>query len=147
MASVRDPIDRLLSLYNYVNHNVRHPNHARLEGVDFSDFALNQPWNRQCSYLSSEKCSAFDLISRPNVNFIALEDSVDFFARFFEQEHGEYWRPDRRNVTEVKTDRPIVVRDHIDPELSNLLSERHADDLMLYSLVKAKTGFNIRVEY
>ena len=147
VASIPDPIDRLISLHNYSNQSLHHPNHARMEGVDFSMFALNQPSNQQCSYLSSEKCSAFDLISRPNINFIALEDSVDFFARLFEQEYGEYWRPDCRNVTEVKTDRLIAVRDHIEPELSNLLSESRADKLMLYSLAKAKMGFNIRVEY
>jgi len=136
VASVRDPVDRIISLYNYIMVNEFHPSHQLLKNIKFDEFALTQPSNQQVSYLSGADQDVFELMARPNFRITALENSVRFFATLFSEEYGQYWDATPRNETRPKVGQSLVTRGQIDLALDKELIVRNAHDLQLYNQVR-----------
>lgn len=61
-TSVREPIDRIISLYNYIRLSPRHPNHASTMKMSLSEFALLVPANFQYHYLALNSLESIDSI-------------------------------------------------------------------------------------
>jgi hypothetical protein len=59
---VREPIDRIISLYNYIKLSPRHPNHASTMKMSLNEFALLVPANFQYHYLALNSLESIDSI-------------------------------------------------------------------------------------
>lgn len=51
LSSVRDPIDRMVSLYNFIANRPRHPEHDLVQTMEIQDFIAECPANAQLRYL------------------------------------------------------------------------------------------------
>lgn len=73
-ASVRNPIDRIISLYNYIKNSPHHPNHFRTMKLSLSEFALLEPANFQYHYLALHSSESIHSI-QSRIEIYPTEDS------------------------------------------------------------------------
>lgn len=81
-ALVRDPVDHVLSYWNYVNTNYKHPFHQKALQMSFQEFVENANQNQQCKFISgrSDACYAIDTINQEYDLVLPLK----YYNQFFE---------------------------------------------------------------
>ncbi|WP_426415785.1 sulfotransferase family 2 domain-containing protein [Aestuariirhabdus sp. LZHN29] len=82
ITSVRDPIDRLLSLYNYVLVNEHHPNHNAHQSFDPKEFVFSQQENFQFKFLELRRGMTVDDLFAC-ISIFPMEKSLTLFHSFF----------------------------------------------------------------
>jgi hypothetical protein len=87
ITSVRDPIDRLISMYNYIYYNSRHPKHDEIQNIKYEDFVLSQPRNGQYSFLEMEPSLDIDSLFETVVIF-PIENSIKGFTKVLNNYSG-----------------------------------------------------------
>ena len=80
LTAVRDPIDRIISLYNYVSNYEVHPGYERVRKLDPVNYLKWQEPNFQFNFLSpDESTTTVDELSH-HVQIIPMEKSIERFA-------------------------------------------------------------------
>jgi hypothetical protein len=82
ITSVRDPVTRILSLYNYIAYNEEHPDHESIKNTSPIDFIMHEPANYQFNFLKPGAKSTLDDIYRI-VDVFPIESSIEKFTSFF----------------------------------------------------------------
>ncbi|WOT06298.1 sulfotransferase family 2 domain-containing protein [Shewanella youngdeokensis] len=77
ITSIREPMERLISQYNYTKLNKKHPHYHRIQNVEIEQYLLNQPCNQQSTFLAIDNVNVVGNISVCNV-----ENSIPFFANY-----------------------------------------------------------------
>ena len=133
ITAVRDPLERLVSQYNYMRVNEQHPDHLKFLSTPLSDYLLSQVGNQQVSFLSFE-----DKIRKEDIELFPIESSVENFAAFLENESGKYInRIDPRNRTsDIAGERTLSSLDDLPNDLILELQEKHLKDIALYHLAQ-----------
>jgi hypothetical protein len=80
ITSVRDPIDRLISMYNYIFYNPRHPKHDETQKIEYEDFVLSQPCNGQHRFLKMYPTFDIDKLFKA-VEIFPIENSIKGFTK------------------------------------------------------------------
>lgn len=133
LSFLRDPVDRLISLYNYVLSNPRlvPEESARAQRIGPERFIRQQEANAQTAYLAHPAPAdiAWQIMIAP------VERAAETCGQALRRVTGKPV-PDaalpRRNVSSG-TDTPgTITRSDLDPQLLEALHERHARDLALY---------------
>jgi hypothetical protein len=83
-TSVRDPIDRLISMYNYIRIRRFHPRHRKLTKLSLEDFILNEPENYQFTSLKIDQSDNVQSIIK-RVDVFPIEKSVKGLRLFLER--------------------------------------------------------------
>ncbi|MFT4851512.1 MAG: hypothetical protein ACI83B_004078 [Sediminicola sp.] len=133
ITAVRDPLERLVSQYNYIRVNAEHPDHTKFLTVPLLGYMFAQPANQQVSFLSFE-----DEIRKDDIELFPIESSVENFAAFLENESGKYInRIDPRNRTsDIAGERTLSSLDDLPNDLILELQEKHLKDIALYHLAQ-----------
>jgi hypothetical protein len=113
LAAVRDPVDRIISLFNYIRVNEEHRRHYELIGLGlegFLQFCKNQPSNFQYDFLKKSDIDTVDSILDNNIVF-SIFDSIKGFS----------------SVLSLLSGLP-----EIEYKKANVTSDKHSTNLTLY---------------
>ena len=92
LSSVREPVSRLISLYNYVSLNERHPRHREVLAMTPIEYLTSTPSNIQSKYLAPSKDATTEDIFNV-MQVFPVEDSIPGFVSYitetFNAEVGE----------------------------------------------------------
>jgi hypothetical protein len=133
ITSVRDPLERLISQYNYMRVYEKHPGHTKHLSTTLSDYLLSQVGNQQVSFLSFG-----DEISIDDFELFPIETAVENFAAFLENETGKYIdRVNPRNrSSDMAGEHTLSSVDDLSNDVILELQEKHLKDLALYHLAQ-----------
>ncbi|MFT6906956.1 MAG: hypothetical protein ACJAS1_003629 [Oleiphilaceae bacterium] len=131
LATVRDPIDRIISLYNYVCVYKEHPRHSWMLKQDPIEFIKSKPANFQFQYLTENKNG--DRCLPNGIEIFSMHDSILMFKSRLEAFSGEKLEvPALMNqFGDFESDFNFFRKDKISSEDMELLTEKHRLDLEL----------------
>jgi hypothetical protein len=145
LSSVRDPIDRIISLFNYIRAEPMHPNYSKMKNKgydDFLQFCRQQTANFQFNYLRKSIEDTVENIINESLVF-SLEDSIKGFSKTLSILSGiDEKIYERTNVTADKVSDGFISysREDIPQALLQELQEKNSIDTELYQ--KAKLSFD-----
>ena len=139
MSFVRDPIDRLVSLYNYVCSNPLHLRHETVRQMDRRDFILENQGNEQSDFLAAAGVSPAWKVLISAVDDL-MPSCSEVASELFHREVPPEAFGKRENMTtdflrNVPDFRPMK-RSDIPADLLGELKQRHSNDLALYRILK-----------
>lgn len=149
ISAVREPIDRIVSLFNYIRANKRHPPHqnfAPLGLIGFVNFCKTQSPNYQYNFLkSSSNESVSDILS--SVVTFSLESSITGYSRSLSLISGkEEVNYPKVNVTaDRNSEYELFTRADIPEDLLSEIMSSHSLDYELYN--KSKLDFDRKIQY
>ncbi len=131
LSFVRDPIDRLVSLYNFIRVTPRHRLHDEVRAMSAEDFLMSEPANVHLDFLTpdgaSPKCkvllAAVDHLAETGAELASELTGQDIGVEAFQKRHNEGRRDE--GVT------PLTRAD-LSGEALQKLKQRHAEDAALY---------------
>jgi hypothetical protein len=143
---IRNPLDRMLSLYNYVTTFPAHRHHAKVKDMDIEQFyryldSINDPEikNFQCGLVTGHESREFEVAKRfiDEKYFLAAplertEEFLDLLSRRMGWPNGagEY---QVRNVSPKST-----TKDTVDARVRDMLLEWNSEDMKLYEHVRER---------
>lgn len=142
-TSVRDPIDRMISVFNFALGTKEHPKHDAAQSSDAFEFLMNLPENYQ-----SERLGFGDIFGDlpalfSNVNCLPLDRSTQMLKQYLEQSQGKpIGEQSPKNVTSQRYPglaNRFVNRDSFSLEQLERLQERHRKDITLYTAAQEKS--------
>jgi len=138
ITAVRNPIDRVISLYNYVSHNRKHPNHLVMKNKSPIEFITEQKLNFQYNFLKFPNSDGLDAIFE-SITVFSIENSIAEFANFFQQElNFDVGRTEIKNTTvSIAGGRKLFSMNDIPVEVLKQLEEKHYLDMSLYRHAKS----------
>jgi len=134
---VRDPIERMVSLYNYMNKFEKHPFHNEIKKISFEDFLLERDRNFQCKMLGIDYWGSLNEIVK-NVDVIDIERSNEYFFNLFKTKFN-YNLPikEKANITAIEYGSDnLKMKKDISPQVLKILHEKNKLDFELYNIAK-----------
>ena len=133
ITSVRNPIDRVISLYNYVSHNRKHPNHLAMKTKSPIDFISEQKRNFQYHFLEFPNAGGLEDIYKSVVVY-SMEHSIEAFSTFFmEDMNFDVGPTEIKNTTaSIAGAEKLFSMDDIPSDILLKLQEKHNLDMLLY---------------
>lgn len=138
ITSVRNPIERLISLYNYIKLNKWHPENAMYMKFPLTDFLIESEPNFQFNFLKTEELCSIDKVLE-KIHVCQIEASISQFSSFFKTALGiDVGSVDVRNRTidsfpDVKE---FASLSDLSPDFISKLTKKHALDFSLYELAR-----------
>ena len=131
LSFVRDPVDRILSLYNFIRVTPRHRLHNEVRSMSAVDFLMSEPANVHMDFLTPKgarpECrvllAAVDHLAETGAELASELMGQDIGIESFQKRHNEGRREE--GVT------PLTRADLSDAVLQKL-KQRHAEDAALY---------------
>lgn len=125
ISSVRDPVDRLVSLRNYILVRPKHPGFEKVSAMSEEDFFLSEPKNFQYEYLKPALGN--------KLYIYPIEKSVGAFS----QKLASYFKRSIESVPIANKASKASMegfskRENLDEKLVNWLYANHSKDSMLY---------------
>lgn len=135
---VRDPIDRIISLFNYASAYSEHPNHDQIKEIQPLQYIMDEPANKQCKFLRLNEIETVDSISN-RISIIPLNNSIEIVTSWIKTTTGMSARSiPRLNVTaESFPDFVPFKRSTLTAVQINLLKQKHREDYRLYETSQA----------
>jgi hypothetical protein len=134
---VRDPIDRMISLYNYMFNFKQHPEHEKIKSISINDFLSKRRDNFQSKMLGIEYWGSLKKLYN-NIQIIDLERSNEYFHKYF----SENLSPTiplmkEANVTAEKFGlNNIVFKEDLPKKIIKEIKYKNKLDYKLYELAK-----------
>lgn len=135
ITSVRDPIERLVSEYNYISRNNAHPIHHKVRQLSAIDYIRTQPANFQFSFLKPFVDSTIVDIKRTILIF-PVENSIQCFQDYFchNLDIKLSSMKIRNKTIDIKGDSKLFRSSDLDNRDFHFLREKHEIDFALYSM-------------
>lgn len=135
LTSIRDPIDRLISYYNFVYWNSKHPLHQNVRSADPVDFLINQPANYQLGFLRPDPSTSMDFVVS-NFYVFPMSKSIDGFRNFFMNLGVDIPSLEIVNkTTELSGGKEILRRSDLEVRVLDRLKNMHREDLDFFDCV------------
>lgn len=99
VSTVRDPIDRIISLYNYVKVNAEHPGNKAMMSIDPVEFIRKQKINFQFEFLQSNLTpNVDDMLEK--LKLFKVSSSIENLIPIISEDTGRLLTtPKKANVT------------------------------------------------
>jgi hypothetical protein len=133
VTTIREPISRIISLYNYMAVNKEHPSHDKMKNTKAINFLLNHPVNFQFNFLSRSPAVAVNDIAE-DITLVSLDHSVEVFARLLSEVTGRKINkiPPQNVTSKMNKNFRYFSKKDLSPAELSLLSEKHYLDIELY---------------
>jgi hypothetical protein len=136
VTTVRDPIDRIISLFNFMRVNERHPQHKLMLQTEPWDFIGIQKANFQIDFLTREGALSVDDVSE-KINILPIKAAMGIVQKMLEKETGRTLSMiEPKNVTAERNTKqiPLFKRELLTHEQELFLRDKHALDFELIGL-------------
>ncbi len=136
---VRDPNDRIVSLYNFILSNKNHPKYLAIRDTSFSEFALSIRENSQAKFLGYRTYWKYFEEIYKLMYLTSIENSERKVKEYFKAKFSQVEFPEfkRLNVTKERFSVPdgfsFVSRKELDCSILDALKEKHKLDLELHN--------------
>lgn len=129
VTAVRDPVDRLISFYNFIRRDRKHARYEQVKNATFEDFSLLEAPNSQTQLLTGGESfeEAAQILDGWFDYYTTTERADELMRKLSEIGEVPVRRTPHKNASWKK-----VKRDAVDPELVSRLQQRNAADLKLY---------------
>jgi len=141
VSVVRDPLDRVVSLFNYMRANKSHPGHSRVREFELEKFAFNQRANFQTAFLRAHDGESVESICSRMYVF-PIEQSELRVRQWLEETISQRVNPVRKaNITvDAFPDSTQVKSIELNPHQVSAFTQKHYQDYELYNLSKRAHG-------
>ena len=133
LTSVREPIQRLVSLYNYIFYNKNHRRHKKIQNVSPIDFIMQEPANYQFNFLKPKPESTLNDIYEI-MEIFPIEKSLDrltvFFAKNYNIKIG-HLEVENKSI-DWANGKKLICLDDLPRDALKDLQKKHQKDLDLY---------------
>jgi hypothetical protein len=128
ITSVREPIERIISQYNYIFFNKEHPKNAKIKKIGFEEYLLSIGANFQTNFLSYENYSKF-------IKVIPLESAVLEFRKVILDYSGiNVEIPKIANkTTNFSGGAQLLTKSMLTSSFLESLESKHSEDYMLFN--------------
>lgn len=135
VTAVRDPIERLISFYNFIRKDRKHPRFEQVRYATFEEFSLGEAPNSQTQLLtgSEDHGEAIEVLDGWFDYYTVTERADDLMHKLSEIGNVPAKRALHKNVSRKK-----VRRQDVDPALISRLQQIHGADLRLYDHARAQ---------
>ena len=133
VTTVRDPISRIISLYNFVYYNKNHPNNKKIQEISLVKFSRNQQANFQFNYLKMKKDFDLDSIFEW-MHVFPIEKSTLLLEKYFMRKFNIKVNASgvmNKSSDHAKGQRLFTI-DDLSDETLQYLNERHSLDNELF---------------
>lgn len=129
---IRDPIDRLISSYNFIRRDRRHPRYKQVRQSTFEEFAMSEAPNAQTQLLTGgvEYQDAIRILDDWFDDYTTSDRADQLMQKISEVGHTPFKRAMYKNVSRRK-----VKREAVEPSLLDRLKQIHDADLRLFDHV------------
>lgn len=157
VSIVRDPIDRLVSLYNFIRRWPMHPRHCQLQSVELNEFLLGFPSNIQSLFLDVNLRNGIFKLNNDSIVSMHIFPIEDSSHKAFELMTGSRYTDDgflnssrdselsRHNPARLRLDIPYAPRTSIRQDVLSEMSHRNSLDLLLYEFSKKSNSLGILI--
>ena len=137
---VRNPIDHVLSSWNYINTNSKHSAHHRISQMSFEDFIENETNNQQCLFICGKPNSKYaaEILN----NEYSLVEPLERFNSFIKRISHEF-NYSVRDYKIINKSKKIISKSSLDEKKINLIKQNNLEDLLLYQKVISLKKTNI----
>ena len=134
VTCARHPVDRLISLYNYIRYNKDHPQHESVKSQVATDYLMRQTGNTHHAYFRMQrKDTPQEIVNRMMV--YRLENSLDGFSDYFCGLGYSKPRLRIRNKTQsLARGRRMLRRADLPADIVDALLQKHDHDTEIYRL-------------
>jgi len=135
ITTLRDPIDRIISSYNFIKNFEIHAKHEEVKKTAFEDFAISEMPNMQTRLLTgtTDYQKAIELLDGW-FDYYAASDQVNHLLRVLSEHLEVPFKQDRHENISKKE----IGKDTIDPAFLRQIEERHQADIDLYRYVQER---------
>ncbi len=131
-ALIRNPVDQVISLWNYINTHHELDEHHRVSQMNFEDFAENYSGNQQTFFICGQPDGRYaaEIVKEEYSLVKPLEKSNDFIediCKHFNYSLGEY---DVKNKSQK-----LVSKRNLDQKVIELIEQKNSEDLILYKRI------------
>jgi hypothetical protein len=147
ISSVRDPIERIISLYNYIRTIDGHKLNSGLDGSkeEFISFCLEQPTNLQLNYLKDNTSDTVNDVLSHTVVFNIYQSVRGFSTVLSEVTKKPLINFERVNVTKKIDDNQILyTKKDLPSSVLRELESNHDEDYQLYNIASKSYDDNVR---
>lgn len=134
VTSLRDPIDRIISNYNFIRRDWRHARYKDVRQSTFEEFSLKEAANAQTKLLADNTDDykrAIEILDGWFDYYTTLDHADLLMRKLSEVGNAPFKRAIHKNVSKRK-----IKRDAIDPDLIRRLEQMHEADLRLLDHAK-----------
>lgn len=129
VTAVREPVDRLISFYNFIRRDRKHARYHQVRNSTFEEFSLNEAPNSQTQLLTGgENHDEAVRILDGWFDYYTTTDRADDLMHKI----SEVGSVPVRRALHKNTSRKKVKRNGVDPALINRLQQINEADLRLY---------------
>ena len=136
VTTLRDPIERIISNYNFIRRDWRHKRYREVRQSTFEDFAMHEAPNAQTKLLADNTDDlerAIDTLDNW-FDFCTTSDRADLLMRKLSEVAGvPFKRALHKNASKRK-----VTRETLDQALVDRLEEIHSADCKLFEHIRAR---------
>lgn len=135
VTAVRDPIDRLISFYNFIRKDRRHPRFEQVRTSTFEEFSLSEAPNSQTQLLTGGENfeEAAEILDGWFDYYTTTERADELMHKLSEIGNVPVRRALHKNASTKK-----VKRDTVEPALISRLQQIHGTDLRLYEHARSR---------
>lgn len=135
ITTLRDPIDRIVSSYNFIRNYEIHTRHEEAKETTFEEFALTEMANMQTRLLTgtADYRRAIELLDSWFDCYASSDQVNDLLKQLSQHLEVQFKQERHENISKKQ-----VRRTTIDPAFLKHLEEQHRADIELYRYVKEK---------
>lgn len=136
VASVRHPIERMISLYNYMTTYDRHPGHHTARSLPAVDFLKYQSANYQSKFLSRRDGDDAGGLLPDDITIFPMESAVRGFIDVLEVDVDEKDVRVLNKTEDIAGDKPLFGIDDLSATQIRDLCDKHRVDMDLYEAAR-----------
>lgn len=131
LSYMRDPVDRMISLYNFIRVTPRHRLHDEVNGMSAEDFLMSEPANVHMDFLTMKGARPECRVLLAAVDHLA-ETGAELASELMGRDIGVEAFQKRHNEGRKEEGVTPITRGSLSDAALQKLEQRHAEDAALY---------------